>query len=89
MSLHLMAKALIRIEKKADEILKLLLATQQQPGSVVPMAQPLNVPNQGACPLCQKPIRYQNLVDPQTGQYIPIRVCECEPVVVQLTNQGA
>jgi len=81
-------KAVIRIEKKLDELLKLVLPiAQNQTGSPVPpRPQPLNVPNQGACPVCQQPIMYQGLIDPATGAQIPVRVCGCEPVVVQLSQ---
>lgn len=91
MSLHLRAllRAAIRIEKKLDELLKLTLPiAQKQTGSPVPpMPQPLNIASQGACPVCQQPVTYQGLVDPETGEQVPVRMCGCEPVVIQL-NQG-
>lgn len=78
-------KAVIRIEKKLDELLKLVVPMAQKPGTAVPpLPQPLHIPNQGACPLCQQPVSYQNLVDPQSGEVVPVRLCGCEPVVVNI-----
>ena len=83
--MNFLPKALIRIEKKLDEILKLVIPLAQKPGMAVsPLPQPLNVPNQGSCPLCQQPVSYQNLVDPQSGSLVPVRICGCEPVVVNI-----
>jgi len=89
LQLSSLLKAAIRIEKKLDELLKLTLpVAQKQSGSPVPpMCQPLNNPSQGACPVCQQPIMYQGLVDPESGEQVPVRSCGCEPVIVKL-NQG-
>lgn len=93
MRLYLKAvlKAAIRIEKKVDELLKLVLelTRSQTTSPVPPMLQPLSNPTQGACPLCQRPIEYRNLADPETGLLMTIRVCGCEPMIVnQFPLQG-
>ena len=69
--LKMLLKAAIRIEKKLDELLKLVVPMAQQPGMAIPpRPQPLNVPSQGACTLCQAPVTYQNLIDPETVSFL-------------------
>jgi len=80
------AKALIRIEKKQDETLKLLqeMWKQQRSTPIAPPIPPLNNPSQGACPVCMQPIMYVEAIIPETGTTIPIRQCGCEPQVVKV-----
>jgi len=84
--MNFVLNALIRIEKKLDELLKLNIPMAQKSGVAVPMPQPLGMPNQGVCPLCQKGVTYQHLIDPETDTPVPVRVCGCEPVVVSVNE---
>lgn len=67
-------RALVRVEKKCDEILKL-----QKTATPAATVQPIHYGGQ-SCPLCQKPVVYLTL---ETGVGSPpetYRVCGCVPV---------
>ena len=72
-----MIRALVRVEKKADESLKMLKALAPQ----VPL-QLLGNTGQ-TCPLCQNRVQYIPLPS-GGGETRTIRVCGCEPVPTQL-----
>jgi len=96
--LKLLMEALLRIEKKVDEGLKLLMKPQQATASggipeLPPLLAPMNSPTPGGCPLCQKQVTYYQLriQTDNNGAEVPmnIRVCGCAPTVTQLPiNQG-
>jgi hypothetical protein len=87
---ELLAKALIRVEKKLDELLKLMMEVQkaQSKSPFPPFLTPLDNPSQGACPVCLKPIMYLEVQDPETNGTFPIRLCGCEPRAVKLPAEG-
>jgi len=79
-------KAVIRIEKKLDELLRLSLkASETKLGNLPTQLQPLSNPVQGACPLCQRQIAYKEVEMPE-GKTI-IRICGCEPQTNQLPGE--
>ena len=81
-------KALIRIEKKLDELLKLgLIEARQQRGPMTSL-EPLSYPTQSACPLCQKQVVYVPASYPDVPSLVLIRTCGCEPQTNQLPVQG-
>jgi hypothetical protein len=89
LDLEVLQKAVIRIEKKLDELLKIVVPmAQKQAGSAIPpMPLPLNVPNQGVCPLCQSQIIYVSQPNVTDGGITLRRLCNCEPMAVSL-DQG-
>jgi hypothetical protein len=90
-------RAAIRIEKKLDEVLKMILKSSKSagPGDLPPMAQPLGALGQ-VCPLCQKPISYRPVNLPadfraaasQSPNVVILRSCGCEPALTELPIQG-
>ena len=72
-----LVRALVRVEKKTDEALKMLKALAPQ----VPL-QLLSNTGQ-TCPLCQNQVHYIPLPG-GGGETRTIRVCGCEPVPTQL-----
>ena len=85
--LHQLLRAAVRIEKKLDELLKFVVTSQKvEQGQLPIQMQPLSNPVQGACPLCQKQVKYHRVVVPETGLYAVVRTCECEPPLNQLTT---
>jgi hypothetical protein len=68
-----------RIEKKLDEVIKLVVALQQvQPGALPKRPDAMSTKRQ-ICPLCQRAVKYKYVSRPQTGGRLLLRVCECEP----------
>jgi hypothetical protein len=88
--MKVLLKAAVRIEKKVDELLKMVtLIAQQQTGTPIPpMPQPLNVPAQGVCPLCQNQVMYMNTPSSPEEGLVLQRVCGCEPASVDLNLTG-
>jgi len=75
--------ALLRIEKKLDELLKLVVSLQKtEPGRLPLIIQPLSSRGQ-VCPLCQRGIHY---LLSQEGE--AIRICSCVPTVEYDQQQG-
>lgn len=71
-----MLDAANRIEKKLDEVLKVL-----RKNDPFTSYQPLNVPGQGACPVCHTEVTYVDAFGVTT------RKCACKPVTITLDNQ--
>ena len=88
MLFHLLATA-IRVEKKLDELLKLTVTSQKvETGQLPVQLQPLSNPTQGACPLCQRPIVYRQVMVPETDTRATVRSCGCKPPPSQQATQG-
>ena len=67
-----------RIEKKLDEVIKLVVSLQQvQPGALPKRPEAMSTKRQ-TCPLCQKNVMYRYASRP-TGGRLLLRVCGCEP----------
>ncbi len=82
-------KALVRVEKKLDEVLKLSLKASRGDGPGNLPAMPVPFGASGVCPLCQKPVSYRPVdlrVSPPTR--VIIRECGCEPVPTELPSGG-
>jgi len=86
--LTLLLNATIRIEKKLDEILKLVLEDARTKRGPLVNLEPLSYPTQGACPLCQKQVKYFPVAFKDVPDLILIRVCGCEAKTNQLPVQG-
>jgi hypothetical protein len=70
--------AAIRIEKKLDELLKVLPKAMKDPFMTY---QPLNIPGQGACPVCHAAVTYIDV------NGVTTRKCACQPVSITIDNQ--
>ncbi len=80
-------KAVIRIEKKVDESLRLTLkATETAQGNLPDRLQPLNDMGQ-SCPMCIRPIQYKTM-EMAPGYSVTFRECGCEPQPNQLPIKG-
>lgn len=79
MILHEVLKAIIRIEKKLDELLRRQVDENA-------MHQPLNYHGQH-CPLCKRPVRYVPVSSRSEGHYM-VRACGCEPMETELPVEG-
>lgn len=79
-------KAVVRIEKKLDEVLTLSLKAQTAPGMLPLQLNPLNRPGQNPCPLCQQPVKYYPMII-EDGTTEVIRECGCKPQTIELPAQ--
>lgn len=68
--------AIVRIEKKVDELLKIGVRLTARDGeSMIP--SPMNSSGH-VCPLCQRPVQYYKCAD-TTGSDLVLRSCGCQP----------
>jgi hypothetical protein len=68
-------KALLRVEKKQDEILKYAVSKGHQTTPMSYMGEP--------CPLCQRKV--ENVPHQLSeGHFVVVRSCGCEPVNTQM-----
>ena len=75
MNLEHLMNALLRIEKKLDEVLVAQQATQKvEPGRLPHILQPITQARQ-SCPLCQSPITYLQAME--DGEEFITRLCGC------------
>ena len=84
-------EAVVRLEKKVDELLKMVVEERREKAPARLPLTPLSSPNQGGCPVCLKQIIYDKYQVPVDGalQEILIRRCGCVPRSNELPiNQG-
>jgi hypothetical protein len=81
-------RAVLRVEKKQDEILKVVSKLYALKQGSPAQLEPMSYPTQGACPLCQKKVEYYPVVFSDNPAPVVIRACGCEPTVRQLPIQG-
>jgi len=76
-----MLEAVGRLEKKVDELLKMVIEERREKAPARLPIMPLSSPNQGGCPLCTQPIVYERFVVPVDGvpTEVLIRQCGCVP----------
>ena len=85
-------KAMLRIEKKLDEVLKLQMKSSRlTSGPTNPLAhhlEPMDYRTQSACPLCQRQVVYQPVEFQDHPGIVVIRLCGCKPQTMQLPIKG-
>jgi len=77
-------KALIRIEKKLDEVMR-EQKESQNPNRVpgLTLTQPMSAPGQNPCGLCQKIPTYRN-IQVAGDEPVTMRFCDCEPHIEKI-----